>query len=166
MSDGSERRAGYREAKAAALKLLASRARTRSHLETRLENKGFGAEDVEEALDDLERAGYVDDGQYARDRIEELLGQSRKGPQALVHALIQDGVAAEAAERAVAERLEGEDLGEWAREVASERAERMRDVEQDTARRRLYGYLRRRGFGDAEALRAIDEALEEHQQQS
>ena len=142
MSDAPARHPQYAEAKSAAVRLLAGRARTRADLETRLRSKGMASEAIEQAIGDLQRAGYIDDEQYARDRIEDLLRSSRRGAAALVH-----------------ERLEGEDPGEWALETAMERAGSLRGLNEETARRRLYGYLKRRGFADAEALRAVDEAL-------
>ncbi len=166
MSETQARHPQYAEAKAAAVRLLGSRARTRADLERRLQRKGLAPEAIEEALGDLARAGYVDDEQYARDRIDALLRKARRGPQALTHALIGDGLPSELAERIVAERLDGEDTGQWALDAARERVERLRGIDREAARRRLYGHLRRRGFTDNEALRAMDEALptlDEHQ---
>lgn len=166
MSDADARHPQYAEAKTAAVRLLARRARTRADLEARLRRKGLVAEAIRQALDDLERAGYIDDEQYARDRVAELLRRSPRGQAALMHALTGEGLPWDLAERIVAERLEGEDTGRWAVEAARERAKRLRGLDEETARRRLYGYLKRRGFEDGEVLRAIEEALsapdEEH----
>jgi regulatory protein len=159
MSDRRARHPEYREAKAAAIRLLAHRARTRGYLEQRLRGKGLAAEAVEEALGDLESAGYVNDEQYARDRIDALLRKSKQGPFALIHKLVQDHVDGDIAERVVHETLRDEDLSEWAREVAAERSERLRDLDPGTVRRRLYGYLKRRGFSDGHCMSAVDEAL-------
>lgn len=161
MTDKRARHPEYREAKSAAIRLLAHRARTRGYLEDRLRGKGLAAEAVEEALGDLQRAGYVDDEQYARDRIEALLRKSKQGPPALIQKLVQEKVDGDVAERIVHETLRDEDLSEWAREVASERSERLRDLDAPTARRRLYGYLKRRGFSDAHCMGAVDEVIAE-----
>ncbi|MFO8081530.1 MAG: regulatory protein RecX [Armatimonadota bacterium] len=161
MSDRRARHPEYREAKAAAIRLLAHRARTRGYLEQRLRGKGLAAEAIEEALGDLESAGYVNDEQYARDRIDALLRKSKQGPFALIHKLVQDHLDGDIAERIVHETLRDEDLSQWAREVAAERSERLRDVDAETARRRLYGYLKRRGFSDSHCMSAVDEALAE-----
>lgn len=165
MSEEAARHPQYQEAKTVAVRLLGHRARTRKYLEDRLRGKDVSVEAITQALDDLERAGYIDDESYARERVDALLRQSRRGSSALVHALVKDGVERDLSERVVSERLEGEDPGEWAREVALERIEWLRGLDADTARRRLYGYLSRRGFGEAHALRAIDEALDTLNQQ-
>jgi regulatory protein len=161
MTDRRARHTEYNDAKAAAIRLLAHRARTRGYLEQRLRGKGLAAEAVEEALGDLESAGYVNDEQYARDRIDALLQKSKRGPQALIHKLVKEHVDGDLAERVVHETLRDEDLSEWAREVAAERSRRLRDLDYDTARRRLYGYLRRRGFSNAHCMSAVDEAIAE-----
>lgn len=159
MSDRRARHPQYSEAKAAAIRLLAHRARTRGYLEQRLRGKGLAGEAVEQALGDLERAGYVNDEQYARDRLDALLRQSKQGPMALTHRLVEDGVGGDLAERVVGEALRDEDLSDWALQVARERAERLRELEPETARRRLYGYLKRRGFSDAQCLGAVDQVI-------
>ncbi len=159
MSNPKGRHPQYAEAKSAAIRLLASRARPKGYLIQRLQDKGLPREAIEQAVGDLERAGYVDDEQYARDRVEELIRKSKRGEFALIHRLIQDGLSRDLAERVVAERLEGEDTTQWAMEVAAERVRRLRDVEPQTARRRLYGYLARRGFSEAVAIRATEEAM-------
>lgn len=159
MGDEQARHPEYPEAKTAAIRLLAHQARTRGYLEQRLRGKGLAAAAVEQAVGDLARAGYVDDEQYARRRIEALLGQSKQGPQALTHRLVQDGVDQDLAERIVTEALEGEDLSEWAAQVARERAATMRGVEPGAARRRLYGYLKRRGFTNAHCISAMESAI-------
>ena len=159
MTDRRARHPEYREAKSAAIRLLAHMARTRGYLEQRLRGKGFAAEAVDEALGDLESAGYVNDEQYARDRIDALLRKSKQGPLALIHKLAQDHVDRDLAERVVHETLRDENLSEWAREVAVERSTRLRDLDAATARRRLYGYLKRRGFSDSHCMSAVDEVI-------
>lgn len=165
MSDRAARHPEYEEAKAAAVKLLSYRARTEQHLRERLRGKDLAAEAIEQALDDLERAGYIDDETYARERVDALLRKSKMGRTALTHALIQDGLDRHLAERVVSQRLESEEPADWALEVAMQRMPRLRDLDAETARKRLYGYLCRRGFGEAEALRATDEALAELNEQ-
>ncbi len=159
MSDVPARHPQYAEAKTAAVRLLAGRARTRADLERRLRSRELAAEAVTQALDDLARAGYVDDVADARERIEQVLRDGKRGAAALIDRLVGDGLPAELAERVVAERLADEDARVWALEAARERLPRLRGLERETARRRLFGYLQRRGFDASEALGATDEVL-------
>jgi SOS response regulatory protein OraA/RecX len=56
----------------AAVRALRAADRSRAELDARLERQGFGGEERQEALDELERLGYVDDGRTAALRAERL----------------------------------------------------------------------------------------------
>ena len=151
------------EAKKAAVRLLAHRARPRSYLEERLRKRGFAAAAIQSALDALAAAGYVNDRQYARDRIEGLLEKSLQWGPALVHRLMADGMDPELAEEAVAERLAGEDQRQWALQVARERTETTDNENREAERRRLGAYLSRRGFDTEVIVTIVEEVLSEAQ---
>ncbi len=146
------------EAKRAAVKLLAARARPRKYLEQRLRKRGLPDAAIQSALDALEGAGYVDDEKYARDRIEGILRKGKQWGRALTSKLIADGIGSELAETAVAERLADEDQREWACEVARERIEKMKTSEPESTRRKLSSYLMRRGFTHGAVIAAVEEA--------
>ena len=55
-----------------ALRALRAADRSRSELDARLEQRGFAADDRRQALDDLERLGYVDDERTAEARAQRL----------------------------------------------------------------------------------------------
>ena len=151
------------EAKRAAVGLLAHRARPRSYLEGRLQKRGFPQAAIQSALDALAGAGYLDDAQYARDRIEGLLSKSLQWGPALVARLVDDGLDRELAEQAVAERLAGEDQRQWACEVARERADQTGREDPNAARNRIGAYLSRRGFDQETVIAALEEVLPESQ---
>jgi SOS response regulatory protein OraA/RecX len=56
----------------AAVRALRAADRSRAELDARLERQGFGGEERQEALDTLERLGYVDDRRTAALRAERL----------------------------------------------------------------------------------------------
>src|SRR5699024_1165347 len=60
--EGDERARAYD----ASLRLLGARGRSRAELDERLARKGFDAGVVGTLLDDLERAGLIDDADFAR----------------------------------------------------------------------------------------------------
>jgi len=159
MSEGEQPELEHAKAKTAALRLLARRARTRADLSGRLGRKGFSADAVRQALDELGRAGYVDDAKYAEERMDALLRRSKQGSAGLIGKLVRDGLEPDLAEQVVAERLRDVDEREWAREEAAERLQAMPELDADTARRRLYSYLRRRGFSSEDIFRAVEEVL-------
>ena len=55
-----------------ALRALRFRDRTTAELDARLEQRGVGEAEREQALETLERIGYVDDERFARSRAERL----------------------------------------------------------------------------------------------
>jgi regulatory protein len=117
-----------------AIRALRFRDRTAAELAERLERRGVGEAEREQALETLERIGYVDDERFARSRAEQL-AERGSGDALIRDDLERRGVAGEAIERALG-ALEAE------RERAARIAERRGRTAQ-TAR-----YLASRGFGE------------------
>ena len=128
-----------------AIRALRFRDRTAAELEARLEQRGVGEAEREQALETLERIGYVDDERFARMRAEQLADRG-SGDALIRHDLEQRGVAAAVIELAIG-ALEVE--GERAARIAERRGRSVK-----TAR-----YLASRGFGE-EALEGIVAAEE------
>lgn len=117
-----------------ALRALRARDRSAAELDARLAQRGVGAAEREEALETLERIGYVDDRRFAFLRAEQLAGRG-SGDALIRHDLEQRGVAAEQIEAAL-ETLEPE--RERAARIVARRGSGAK-----TAR-----YLASRGFGE------------------
>jgi len=127
-----------------ALMLLSYRPRSEGELRQRLLRKGR-----------LRRGGLVDDEQFARAWVESRgAGSSGRGRQVLAGELRAKGLASEV----VAEALSGVDEHAGAMEAARPRAGRLRGVDYNEFRRRLGGFLQRRGFG-YDATSAVVRAL-------
>ena len=124
----------------AALKALRHRDRSAAELDARLAQRGVGETEREQALETLERIGYVDDERFARRRAEQLAARG-SGDALIRHDLEGRGIAPEQVEQALA-ALEPE--RERALQLAAQRGRSVK-----TAR-----YLASRGF-DAEALEAV-----------
>lgn len=80
---------------------LRHRDRSRAQVAARLAQAGVGDEARAEALETLERVGYLDDGRYAANRAAALAARGR-GDAAIRHDLEAAGVAADAVEEAIA----------------------------------------------------------------
>ena len=89
-----------------ALRALRFRDRTTAELDARLEQRGVGEAEREQALETLERIGYVDDERFARSRAERL-AERGSGDALIRHDLEQRGVAAEIVEAVLAEHRAG-----------------------------------------------------------
>ncbi len=141
-----------------ALGLLAVRARSRRELERRLLGAGFPSEEVEDALERLERVGLVDDEAFARQVVEHGFGNKKAGRRAVAGRLAAAGVPPAIASSAI--EAHGGDEGERAQDLADARALRMRSVEPAKAYQRLTSLLVRRGYDSETARRAARRALE------
>jgi len=158
----------------AALTLLSHRARTRRDLERRLREKGFDVGRVAECLERLEGRGLIDDAGVAAAFVRDRLHHRPRGRRRLSDELRMRGVTRELSQSAIDEVFEAEGVSD---EVLARTAAEGWVARQGTAvlaalvsagqtpegvraRRRLEGYLARRGFG-GDALRGgVARALE------
>lgn len=84
-----------------AARALRHRDRSRRELDQRLARAGVDGAARAEALETLERVGYVDDGRYARARAASL-AERGYGDQGIRHLLEQDGIESDEAAAALA----------------------------------------------------------------
>ena len=146
-------------ARDAAFHLLSYRARTRVELARRLAAKDFPEDVVERCLDELRERGFIDDhafsASFARDRVR----GKPKGARLIARELRARGVEPEVADRAVGEVMSTDSLSELELARRAARGWKPRPNEDGIrARRRLYGFLARRGF-TGEVIRAV---MDEH----
>jgi regulatory protein len=154
-----------------ALNFLSYRPRSAREVEMRLRKKGYTPEQIEQTMSRLRGRGYVDDREFARFWIGNRQSFSPRGPHLLRSELRQKGVPGEVVEAAMAEYRDDQSLrAEEAAAVATEHdlsddepvpgsdeatalalaRKRMRllsGLDPQVARRRLYGFLARRGYG-------------------
>jgi len=133
------------EALAKATRMLARRPLPRALLEERLEKKGVAPVALEEAVEALEQANYLNDRSYALERARSLAERSY-GDAAVHYILEQERVGSELIEDAIAS-LEPE----------SERAQAIAGAISD--RKKLLGRLARRGF-DPDTIEQVAGASE------
>ncbi|MGE0159165.1 MAG: regulatory protein RecX [Gemmatimonadales bacterium] len=147
----------------AALGLIAHRARTRQELARKLRRKGFGKERIETCLTRLEQKGLMDDAAVAAALVRDRLRHRPRGEARLVSELRAKGIESDMASETISRVFADEEvsdaalareaavgwLGRQGRSVRAALSDRG-SPERDKARRRLHGYLARRGFrGDA-----------------
>jgi len=154
----------------AALSLLSYRARTRTELKRKLLGKGFHLARVEPCLDRLEQRGLLDDEAVAAAFVRDRIRLRPRGRIRLTQELRAKGVGPDVAGRVVDRVLADEEITEadLVRQVASAWLSRQpaataealvatrRSPASEKARRRLQGYLSRRGFGGGALGRALD----------
>lgn len=135
------------------LELLARKQRTEQELREAL-GKSFLDADIDGALARLHELGYLDDRAWAS-RYVASTGADGRSESALRRELRAHGVADED----MTDALEGRDDLDAALDAARRRARAMRSLDEPTRQRRLYDFLRRRGFADGVARRAAEATL-------
>lgn len=155
----------------AALNFLSYRPRSAREVELRLKKKRYEPHQIAEALERLRQRGYVDDLAFARFWVSNRMAFSPRGPRLLRSELRQKGVAQEIVDRVMSERSEEQaERREEAEAIAEEHGSRQEEepapgsdeaialslarkrmrllggLDRQTARRRLSGFLARRGY--------------------
>jgi len=157
----------------AALNLLSYRARTRLELKTKLRQKGYGADRIDSCLDRLEQRGLLDDAAVAAAHVRDRLLHRPRGKAKLASELRAKGLDTETASDTI-DRVfndQGATDTDLAREAAEGWLRRQGAAmvtglagpsgpERDKAKRRLHGYLARRGFRGEAMTRAMERAAE------
>jgi regulatory protein len=147
-------------AREAALRLLSFRGRTAAELRRRLAARGHSAEVVEACVSELSDRGLVDDASFAESFVRDRIRFRPRGSQRLVQELRTKGVEWDTARATVSGVFEKEDVSETA--LARQAADRWTPRVGETrlrARRRLYNFLARRGFGSDSICEVIEERL-------
>ena len=157
----------------AALNLISYRARTREELRRRLRQKGFRPARIDPCLDRLQERGLIDDDAVAAAFIRDRLRHRPRGRARLSSELRAKGVNGSVVQDVIDRVFEEEDASDvgLAFEVAEKWVTRQgeavlealasdaRSADRDKARRRLHGYLSRRGFRGEALKEATARAL-------
>jgi regulatory protein len=139
---------------------LGRRARSAHELERWLLQRGFDRGDVSDAVQRLTEIGAIDDSQFARAFARSRALGKGMSKRRLQQELSRRGVDSKMATAAIADVLEEESVDERALLEAAARKKLavLRGQEPDAVRKRLYGYLARRGYDSADiaaVLRSI-----------
>jgi len=136
-------------AKDLALRYIETQPRSRSEVERRLARAGVDPDVVEQAVADLERAGVIDDERLSQDWVESRSRAKKLGRVRLESELRRKGMNQEHIRAAVSGIDDQVELSA-AIELARSRFIPVTDLtsqERAAQRRRLAGYLARRGYG-------------------
>jgi regulatory protein len=139
-----------------ALGLLAVQGRSARDLERKLKQRGEPAANVAAAIERLTEQGLLDDASYARQLARSRVSGRGDSRRRVSQVLAQTGVARDVVQDAATEVFEDAAVDE---EALAETAGRKKlrslgALDEPTRRRRLYGYLARRGH-DADVIRRV-----------
>ena len=138
----------------AGLRFISFRPRSKEEVRRRLGQR-FDPHTVEQALARLEERSYLDDSAFARLWRESREAHRPRSAALIRRELVERGVPREVAQEAVA----GLDDDASAYRAGQERLRSLQGLDYVAFRRRLEGYLKRRGFGASVIRRTVDRFL-------
>jgi regulatory protein len=141
----------------AALRLLSYRPRSEKEMRRRLGRRGISLRLIDETVRRLRERGYLDDEAFARFWTETREATSPRSRRLIAQELRAQGVDTETAAAATVSVADEE----AAYRAASRRLHAFRGLDYDTFRRRLGGFLVRRGFSYEVARRTMDRCWQE-----
>jgi regulatory protein len=137
---------------------LARRGMSRWELEQVLRKREVDDDAAAAELDRLESVGLLDDGALAVSLVYAARARKGQGRQAIERELRRRHIDDEAIAAALADYDQEEEL-DRAIELATKRVAQLHDVDDQTAERRLYGYLQRRGYSSETVGIAVGDAM-------
>lgn len=144
----------FQKAKTVVNRLLNFRPRSEQELREKLATKKFPHPVVEQTVRRYKDLNLVDDRQFARQWISSRL-KKPFGLNRIRIELKKKGIHAAVIRDAVAEILQDYDELRTVQELARRRLDQCKNIEPELARRRLYGYLQRRGFNTETIIKVI-----------
>jgi regulatory protein len=141
-------------AKNAAYRYLSYRPRSFSEVETKLRDKEFSGTVVQRVLDDLARLGYLNDERFADQWAQSRVRLRGLGRRRIERELKNKGIDPETVRRTLADVLNAGVEMETARKAAGRKRSALKALDRETRRRRLAGFLERKGFS-FEVIRSI-----------
>lgn len=124
------------------LAYLSYRARTRQEIEQYLQKKEAPEDVIAQVVDRLIRQGYLNDAEFGRMWVENRTQLNPKGKQALRYELRQKGIGSGEIEEALTD-LNEDDLA-W--QAVAKQLKRWQSLDEFSFRKKITGYLARRGF--------------------
>lgn len=134
------------KARNAAYRFLTYRPRSRAEIEAKLHDKEFNEAIIEAVLAHLARLGYVNDLQFAREWTRSRIRLRGFGRRRIGQELKNKGIGRELIREVFDEVFNEETEIETAKRVAEKKLNTMKSLDRVIRRRRLAGFLERKGF--------------------
>jgi len=125
-----------------AIKYLDYRERSETEIRAHLNKRDINERVIEDVIDRLLRSGLVDDRRFAANWVENRLEFRPRGRRALFYELRQKGIA----EEIIQDTLDPINDEELAYQAAIKKAKNYQSLEWDEFRKKMLGFLSRRGF--------------------
>ena len=128
------------------LRLLTATSKSRADLASRLRDKGYADEVIQETLGELERQGLLNDRGFAENLKSRFTLSKPSGSRKIDFELKRRGISAKI-RREVLDEIAPEEEFARAREIGLVRWEKFTSLPEEKRKKRVYDFLIRRGFG-------------------
>lgn len=145
-------------AKNYALGLLREDIYSKTQMTKHLEHEGYGDRTVTVIINELIHSGHIRDREFAEKWVKRRLKTNPRGKTLLKQELIDKGVDTETADKVIAE-ISVEEVEELALQIAQKQVRHYKNLPVHAAKRRLHGYLARRGFESDVIIQIIHRVL-------
>lgn len=150
----------FLKARGYAYRLLGRRLYTSWEIAEKLKNRGFEPSDISRVLEELSSRNYINDLDFARAWITTRMRLKPKGENVLKAELLKKGIDKETVQQALDEVLKDYSQEGLVLNLARQRIERLsayggKDQISLKTRRKIFSFLRRRGFSSYIILKAL-----------
>ncbi|MBI4708424.1 MAG: regulatory protein RecX [Candidatus Omnitrophica bacterium] len=133
------------QAKSYAFLLLKFRLRSENELYQRLVKKGFFSEVAREVVSFLKEKRFIDDKLFTKAWVDSRI-KKPYGVRRIKQELLRKGIAQEVIDKQLVQLKDSYSEVDVVRQISEERMAKLKGLDKDVAKRRVYGYLLRRGF--------------------
>lgn len=145
------------QAKRVAERYIGARMRSEREVRQRLRQKEFSEDVIDETLESFRRVRLIDDRAFAEAWVRDRLLLRPRAPSLLRAELRRKGIASEIIEDVLSARFDEGDVESLAFDMAAQYRRAHPSLAPDALKRRLAGYLQRKGFSAGVAYRAVED---------
>lgn len=142
-----------------ALKLINFRPRTIEELTDRLKEKGFSALTLTQVVEEFTKKGLLDDAKFSKLWVDSRMASKPKGAMLLKKELQSKGVDEQVIDEVISKATKGSNEYDIVKQLADARMRYLSGLDKITAKRRLFGFLKRRGFSTETVMKVLKEVI-------
>ena len=150
----------FSKAKNYIYRILARRMYTSKEIRRKLAERGYIDEIIQDVIATMERYGYVNDSFYAEEWVRSRMKSKPKGKIALRQELTRKGIDKSIVEETLSQAFDDSTESDMALDLARRKIGSYGKDDPAVAKRKLQGFLLRRGFGYGTVKDAIEQAME------
>jgi len=151
----------YQKALSYSLKLIKRRLRSTQELRDKLKLKKYPNDIIERIIKEFKQLNYLNDKEFAKAWVNDRINLNPKAPRLLKLELRQKGVSQRIIDEVLNDIIKQYNFKDIAFDLAKSRHETLKGLSDiDKKKRRIFDYLRRRGFDYSIIYQVIDKLFE------